>query len=100
LASLDGRIHVNDLASGKPQRVLEGHVDAVYSLAFSPGEGNLVSACRTAGRRPPASKTCGPVRWPRGFCPNLQVYSRNRRRRITILISSPLGPSTRRSRHD
>jgi WD40 repeat protein len=43
LAGLDGRIHLHDLATGQPQRILEGHADAVYSLAFSPDGGSLLS---------------------------------------------------------
>lgn len=43
LAGLDGRIHLVDLTTGKPQRILEGHTDAVYSLAFSPDGSALVS---------------------------------------------------------
>jgi WD40 repeat protein len=43
LAGLDGRIRLHDLATGKPQRVLEGHADTVYSLAFSPDGGSLAS---------------------------------------------------------
>jgi WD40 repeat protein len=43
LAGLDGRIRLHDLTTGKPQRVLEGHTDAVYSLAFSPDGSSLAS---------------------------------------------------------
>jgi WD40 repeat protein len=43
LAGLDGRIRLHDLATRKPQRVLEGHADAVYSLTFSPDGGSLAS---------------------------------------------------------
>jgi len=43
LAGLDGRIRLHDLATGKLQRVLEGHADAVYSLAFSPDGSSLAS---------------------------------------------------------
>jgi WD40 repeat protein len=44
LAGLDGRIRLYNLASGKSQRILEGHADAVYSLAFSPDGDSLASA--------------------------------------------------------
>ena len=43
LAGLDGRIHLQELESGRSVRILEGHTDAVYSLAFSPGGGELLS---------------------------------------------------------
>ncbi|HEY7328807.1 MAG TPA: WD40 repeat domain-containing protein [Gemmataceae bacterium] len=43
LAGLDGRIYLHDLATGKLQRVLQGHADAVYSLVFSSDGGNLAS---------------------------------------------------------
>ncbi len=43
LAGLDGRIRLHDLATGKQQRIFEGHTDAVYSLAFS-SDGSLLAS--------------------------------------------------------
>ena len=43
LAGLDGRIRLHDLATGQRARILEGHADAVFSLAFAPEGDSLVS---------------------------------------------------------